>query len=379
MLDNEKIRYRFFEKQQIGLMLNIINREYKREELEKKLEQQSQLALAREMEIKKMREREKMEHDERDRLQAIKMEKRAEFIKNELLKRAKQREEIDKKLMIKNELRKLAEEREREERQKEIKIKEEIFQKKIESIYSLRLKKREKIEKEILQKEEKQKKNLEELRIKKDKEYKERIKSTDEKIKRAIKIIKLRESKKDKANERYYIKKTEIIKQKLAEQRELEKSMLKERLIHSAIKREEVEQNLKQKEEQLKRNRLRLIYEINEKNKKINLAKSQKLKIWEEQRKITQHYEENREKLLTRFKNIMDKRKKKSQEQVISELLRDNSNNDIKGINGYKNNSVIYERNPKKSINNKNKKNSNTNIFLTNLSLKLSDDNKNKI
>ena len=158
MLDNEKIRYRFFEKQQIGLMLNIINREYKREELEKKLEQQSQLALAREMEIKKMREREKMEHDERDRLQAIKMEKRAEFIKNELLKRAKQREEIDKKLMIKNELRKLAEEREREERQKEIKIKEEIFQKKIESIYSLRLKKREKIEKEIIQKEEKQKK-----------------------------------------------------------------------------------------------------------------------------------------------------------------------------------------------------------------------------
>ena len=309
MLDNEKIRYRFFEKQQIGLMLNIINREYKREELEKKLEQQSQLALAREMEIKKMREREKMEHDERDRLQAIKMEKRAEFIKNELLKRAKQREEIDKKLMIKNELRKLAEEREREERQKEIKIKEEIFQKKIESIYSLRLKKREKIEKEILQKEEKQKKNLEELRIKKDKEYKERIKSTDEKIKRAIKIIKLRESKKDKANERYYIKKTEIIKQKLAEQRELEKSMLKERLIHSAIKREEVEQNLKQKEEQLKRNRLRLIYKINEKNKKINLAKSQKLKIWEEQRKITQHYEENREKLFTRFKDIMEDRK----------------------------------------------------------------------
>ena len=127
MLDNEKIRYRFFEKQQIGLMLNIINREYKRKELEKKLEQQSQLALEREIEIKKMREREKMEHDERDRLQALKMEKRAKFIKNEFLKRAKEREEIDKKLMIKNELRKLAEEREREERQKEIKIKEDIF------------------------------------------------------------------------------------------------------------------------------------------------------------------------------------------------------------------------------------------------------------
>ena len=376
MLDNEKIRYRFFEKQQIGLMLNIINREYKREELEKKLEQQSQLQLERELEIKKMREKEKIEHDERDRLQALKMEKRAEIIKNELLKKAKEREEVDKKLMIKNELRKLAEEREKEERQKAIKLKEQIFRKRIEFLYSLRLKKREKIEKEILKKEEIQKKNLEELRIKKDKEYKERIKSTDEKIKRAIRIIKIRDTQKDEQNRRYYIKKTEIIRKKLELQKEQEKSLLRERLIHSAIKREEVQQNLKHREEQFKRNRLRLIYEINEKDKRIHLAKSQKLKILQEQKRLTQNFEESREKLILKFKSIMDKRRQKSQEQVISELLKDNK--DIKGINSYKNFTPIYERNPSKSIDNKNKKN-NSNIFLTNLSMRLNDDNKYKI
>jgi hypothetical protein len=376
MLDNEKIRYRFFEKQQIGLMLNIINREYKREELEKKLEQQSQLQLERELEIKKMREKEKIEHDERDRLQALKMEKRAEIIKNELLKKAKEREEVDKKLMIKNELRKLAEEREKEERQRAIKLKEQIFRKRIEFLYSLRLKKREKIEKEILKKEEIQKKNLEELRIKKDKEYKERIKSTDEKIKRAIRIIKIRDTQKDEQNRRYYIKKTEIIRKKLELQKEQEKSLLRERLIHSAIKREEVQQNLKHREEQFKRNRLRLIYEINEKDKRIHLAKSQKLKILQEQKRLTQNFEESREKLILKFKSIMDKRRQKSQEQVISELLKDNK--DIKGINSYKNFTPIYERNPSKSIDNKNKKN-NSNIFLTNLSMRLNDDIKYKI
>ena len=73
MLNNEKVRYKFFENQQIGLMLNIIDREYKRDELEKKLQHQEQLATQREIEIKKMREKKKKEHDERDRLQALKM------------------------------------------------------------------------------------------------------------------------------------------------------------------------------------------------------------------------------------------------------------------------------------------------------------------
>ena len=90
---------------------------------------------------------------------------------------------------------------------------------------------------------------------------------------------------------------------------------MRERLIHTAIKREEVQFNLKKKEELFKRNRLKLIYEISEKDKKITLAKSQKLKVWEEQRKISKNFEENREKLISKFKEIMNKRRKKSKEQ----------------------------------------------------------------
>ena len=35
ILKNEKIRYQHFENQQIGFMLNVIDREYKKDELEK--------------------------------------------------------------------------------------------------------------------------------------------------------------------------------------------------------------------------------------------------------------------------------------------------------------------------------------------------------
>ena len=72
----------------------------------------------------------------------------------------------------------------------------------------------------------------------------------------------------------------------------------------------------------------------------------------------------------------MGKRRKKSKEQLISELLKHKSN-EKKVINGYDNRSPIYERNQQK-IDNKNKKNK-TNIFLTNLSMKLTDDVKYKI
>jgi hypothetical protein len=137
IINKKKIRYQFFENQQLGLMLNIIEKEYKRDELEKKLEIQDKLAKEREIEIKRLREQEKIEHDERDRLQKIKMIERENKIKEELLQRAKKLDEEESKLMIKNELRKLAEERERKERQQMIKAKEELFRKKIEYLYSL--------------------------------------------------------------------------------------------------------------------------------------------------------------------------------------------------------------------------------------------------
>ena len=374
------MRYKFFENQQIGLMLNIIDREYKRDELEKKLEQQNKLAMEREIEIKKMREREKKEHDERDRLQALKMERRARMIKMEMLKRTKEREEEDKKLMMKNELRKKAEEKERKERQQELKIKEEIFRKRIDYLYTLRLKRQQKIEKQFLEKEEIQRKNLEELKIRKDKEIKERIKTTERRMQRALRIIKIKNKERDLKNQQYYNQKSELIKKQLSLQQEQAKSLMKERLIQTAIKREEVEENLKRKEELLKRNRLRLIYEIKEKDKKINLAKSQRLRIWNEQKKLSRNFEENRERLLFKFREIMGKRRKKSKEQVISELLN-NRTGESKTLNENRlNRSQRNERNIKILKENQNKKNNKgDNVFITHLSLRNSYNDTNKM
>ena len=374
------MRYKFFENQQIGLMLNIIDREYKRDELEKKLEQQNKLAMEREIEIKKMREREKKEHDERDRLQALKMERRARMIKMEMLKRAKEREEEDKKLMMKNELRKKAEEKERKERQQEIKIKEEIFRKRIDYLYTLRLKRQQKIEKQFLEKEEIQRKNLEELKIRKDKEIKERIKTTERRMQRALRIIKIKNKERDLKNQQYYNQKSELIKKQLSLQQEQAKSLMKERLIQTAIKREEVEENLKRKEELLKRNRLRLIYEIKEKDKKINLAKSQRLRIWNEQKKLSRNFEENRERLLFKFREIMGKRRKKSKEQVISELLNNRTGESKTLSENMLNRSQRNERNIKILKENQNKKNNKgDNVFITHLSLRNSYNNTNKM
>ena len=371
ILKNEKIRYQHFENQQIGFMLNVIDREYKKDELEKKLEYQNKLAYAREIEIKKMREREKKEHDERDRLQALKMKQRAIFIKKEILKKAKALEEEDKKLMEKNELRRQAEERERKERQEAIKIKEQIFRKRIEYLYTLRLKRQQNIEKQFLEKEEIQKRNIEELKIKKDKAIKERIRTTEQRKQRALRIIKIKNKERDLKNQQYYEQKNELIKKQLSMQAEQSKILMRERFIQSAIRREEVEDNLKRKEESLKRNRLKLLYTINEKDKKINLAKSQKLKIWDEQKKLSRNFEESREKLISKFKEIMGNRRKKSKEKLISELLT-NKSVEFKSLNlSVLNNSQITDRtiktNKPKKVKNSNRK-KDDNVFLTNLS-----------
>ena len=371
LLKNEKIRYQHFENQQIGFMLNLIDREYKKDELEKKLEYQNKLAYAREIEIKKMREREKKEHDERDKMQALKMKQRAIFIKKEILKKAKALEEEDKKLMEKNELRRQAEERERKERQEAIKIKEQIFRKRIEYLYTLRLKRQQNIEKQFLEKEEIQKRNIEELKIKKDKAIKERIRTTEQRKQRALRIIKIKNKERDLKNQQYYEQKNELIKKQLSMQAEQSKILMRERFIQSAIRREEVEDNLKRKEESLKRNRLKLLYTINEKDKKINLAKSQKLKIWDEQKKLSRNFEESREKLISKFKEIMGNRRKKSKEKLISELLT-NKSVEFKSLNlSVLNNSQITDRtiktNKPKKVKNSNRK-KDDNVFLTNLS-----------
>ena len=200
-------------------------------------------------------------------------------------------------------------------------------------------------------------------------------------MQRALRIIQIKNKERDLKNQLYYNQKSELIKKQLDLQQQQAKTLMKERLIQTAIKREEVEENLKRKEALLKRNRLKLIYEINEKDKKINLAKSQRLRIWNEQKKLSRNFEENRERLLFKFREIMGKRRKKSKEQVISELLN-NRTGECKTLSDNRlNKSQINQRNIKiiKENRNKNNNNKDDNVFITHLTLRNSFKDNNKI
>ena len=301
----------------------------------------------------------------RDRLQMLKMEQRAKNIREELIRKEQKREKEEKELMLKNELRKKKEEKERKEREIEIKLKEEQFKKRLDNLYKLQIKKRDKIEKQILLKEEIQKINLEEIKNKKDRQIKERVRSTEEKIKRCSEIVKLKNEEKNKKIRLMFIKKNKLIEEKLNLQKELDNKILHQRLVQSAIKREEIEENLKRKERILERNRLRLLNEIEEKDKRINLVKSQKLKIWEEQKKLSRDFEENRKKLLKKFNLLMSKRSKKSKDELIKEILEDNPDYDIIK----RNNTNLKDISINKSANFENNNHIKDAIFLTNLSM----------
>ena len=362
ILKNEKIRLNFSKKQQINELLNTIERQYKQEELIKKLEFQDKISAQKEKEESIRRNKEKKEYELRDKLQALKMERRAKNIRDNLIKKQIEREEEEEKLKIKLEMKKKEEEKERKERLLDQKRKEEIYQKRLQDIYLLRSKKRESIEKQLLLKDEIQKKNLEEIKNKKNKEIQERIKLTDRRTQQALEIIKLKNEQNNKKNESEFLQKNKLIEEKLNLQKNLEKKELHQRVIDSAIKREEIEENLRKKERILEKNRLRLLYEMEEKDKRLNVIKLQKINILEKQRKMNKNYEQNREKLFEKFNKLISQRNKKNKDEIVEELIgeKNKSNSNYK----FANRSVDFI-----GRNNNNYYKEKDNVFLTNLSM----------
>ena len=314
IINSQRARIHFSQKQQIDSYINYIEQEYKRKDLQKKIEEKDKLTILREEEIKKMRKLEKIEHDQRD----------------ELLKKVKQWEEEEKQNLLKNQMKKNAIERERKERINEQKIKEEEFRQRLAHLFLSQAKKRENFEKKILSKEEVQKRNLELIKKEKNEEFRKKSKITEQKIKNAQNIknyLKFQSLEKDKL---YLLQKSRNIEEQLSIQKEIEKKEMHERLVRSAIKREEVEENLKKVNRIYERRRLKIINEINEKDKTINRIKLQKLKILNQGKKLVRNYEENREKLLNKFNFLISQRRKKTKDELIDELLGYNKNNSSK-------------------------------------------------
>ena len=330
IINSQRARIHFSQKQQIDSYINYIEQEYKREDLQKKIEEKDKLTILREEEIKKMRKLEKIEHDQRDKVLLIKKEMREKRLKEELLKKVKQWEEEEKQNLLKNQMKKNAIERERKERINEQKIKEEEFRQRLAHLFLSQAKKRENFEKKILSKEEVQKRNLELIKKEKNEEFRKKSKITEQKIKNAQNIknyLKFQSLEKDKL---YLLQKSRNIEEQLSIQKEIEKKEMHERLVRSAIKREEVEENLKKVNRIYERRRLKIINEINEKDKTINRIKLQKLKILNQGKKLVRNYEENREKLLNKFNFLISQRRKKTKDELIDELLGYNKNNSSK-------------------------------------------------
>jgi len=144
----------------------------------------------------------------------------------------------------------------------------------------------------------------------------------------------------------------------------LEKKELHQRIIDSAIKREEIEENLRKKERILEKNRLKLLYEMEEKDKRLNVIKLQKINILEKQRKMNKNYEQNREKLFEKFNKIISQKNIKNKDEIVGELIgeKNKSNSNYK----FASRSVDFmDRNN----NNNYKAKEKDKVFLTNLSM----------
>ena len=107
---------------------------------------------------------------------------------------------------------------------------------------------------------------------------------------------------------------------------------------------------------------MRLLYEMEEKDKRFNVIKLQKINILEKQRKINKKYEQNREKLFEKFNKLISQRNKKNKDEIVEELIgeKNKSNSNYK----FANRSADFT--DRISNNNYRVKD---NVFLTNLSM----------
>ena len=133
------------------------------------------------------------------------------------------------------------------------------------------------------------------------------------------------------------LKKINSNQEKILKQKELNNREMQERFIESSMRQEDIEDNLRMKEKAKEFDRLKKLSEIEERNKRVENIKLQKLLIYEERRKMNQTLEKDKENLLLKFNELMSQRGHKSKEAVLQQLF----NGDI---SNYRNKSLDYNK-----------------------------------
>ena len=111
--------------------------------------------------------------------------------------------------------------------------------------------------------------------------------------------------------------------EKILKQKEKNVRGTQERFIEQAMRQEDIEDNLRMKERAKEFERLKKMEEMEEKSKRAENVKIQKLRIYEERRKMNRSLEKDKENLLMKFNELMSSRKVKSKEEVMKELCKE--------------------------------------------------------
>ena len=87
------------------------------------------------------------------------------------------------------------------------------------------------------------------------------------------------------------------------------------------MRQEDIEDNLRMKERAKEFERIKKMEEMEEKSKRAENVKIQKLRIYEERRKMNRSLEKDKENLLMKFNELMSQRGVKSKEEVMKQLF----------------------------------------------------------
>ena len=427
MIKSEQEKLRLLKNQQIGELKNMIEFEYKMEEIRKRNAEKIQQQQLKEEEMRRHREMMRKEKERQQKMQEKRKEERIRAEMEEYERKEKERKEEDKRLYLEEMKKKEELEKEKQRRMNESKKKQEEFKKKIESIITAQQNELLERQKELLRKEEQRKMNLEEIKRMNYIQHKEKQKKTQERIDKAlsrndsafsskqndyerkqkqaeeirkrfalerlnkqrqqeiqnrqkeleiIEVLKrndeliqkrietyndkqkkikerqrerdviLQQQMKDKRiklhekerkciearqrNERLIeedrkkiLLKIALSENKIQKQKDINNRLYMERYIESAIRKDDIEENILEKEKAMEFKRLQRLYEIEEKNKRVEDMKVQKMELYEQRRKMNRDMQKHKEKMLGKFDYLMKNAKMKGKDEIMKELFNE--------------------------------------------------------
>ena len=143
-----------------------------------------------------------------------------------------------------------------------------------------------------------------------------------------------------------------------------------ERYLDLSIRKDDIEENLRKKDKLLELNNIKIMKEIEERNKKLEKIKYNKMKIYEHRKRLNSVVERIKELIINKYNSLMTQRKKLTKEEIYKELFSEDIKDENKNnLSMKEKNTYIHKINNDNNINNENKSKEENydNFFITNL------------